>query len=373
MGMFTYMLRDLEQILFPNRDQHPIPAMDGAFTPNDLLDHCRPIGEPVPGADAVARGRDGALYLSAGARILRLAGAGFEERSVFATLDGTAGGLAFHPDGRLLVCVADRGLVAIAPDGESAWLNQAGDRPLRCLTDVAAAPDGTIFLAEGSSLTLPDDWLRDLMEKNHSGRLVACGAKLDGPHVLLGELYYPHGIALGADGKTLWFTESWNHRLSRAAIAGSGLGRPETIIGNMPGYPARLSPAGSGGFWLSLFALRTPLVEFGRNEDDYRTAMMRSVPQPLWIGPALSTTGDCHEPMQFGNIKALGIEKPWAPPRSYGLIARIDAEGEAVESLHSRRGGRHHGITAAVETPQGLVIVSKGSGRLLLDITRGRP
>jgi hypothetical protein len=41
-----------------------------------------------------------------------------------------------------------------------------------------------------------------------------------------------------------------------------------------------------------------------------------------------------------------------------------------VESLHSRRGGINHGITAACQTSQGLVIISKGSGRVLLDITR---
>ena len=64
-------------------------------------------------------------------------------------------------------------------------------------------------------------------------------------------------------------------------------------------------------------------------------------------------------------------EKPWAPPRSYGLLVRIDEDGEAVESLHSRVGGRHHGITAARDTAQGLVIVSRGSGRVLLDRSGG--
>ena len=70
--------------------------------------------------------------------------------------------------------------------------------------------------------------------------------------------------------------------------------------------------------------------------------------------------------MQLGGLRALGIEKPWAPPRSYGLLARLDAEGEVVETLHSRVGGKNHGITAAIETAQGVVIVSKGSGRVLL-------
>ena len=47
MGFFTYFLRDMEQILFPNREQHAIPSMDGALSPNDRLDACSPIGEPM--------------------------------------------------------------------------------------------------------------------------------------------------------------------------------------------------------------------------------------------------------------------------------------------------------------------------------------
>jgi hypothetical protein len=372
MGAFTYFLRDLEQIIFPNRDQHPIPAMDGAYAPNDLLDHCQQIGAPIPGADGLTEGPDGALYLSAGNQVLRLAGTGFAERSVFATVDGTAGGLAFHPDGRLLVCVARRGLVAIAPDGRQAWLNQAADQPLQCLTDVIATPDGTIFVTDGSTRHHPEDWLCDLMEKNHLGRLISSGPALDDAEVLLQGMHYPHGLGLSPDGKTLWFTESWNHRLSQAAITGRTIAKSRVVIGNMPGYPARLTRAAAGGFWLSVFAVRTHLVEFVLREDGYREEMMQSVPRDVWIGPALATNSDCEEPMQFGNIKALGIEKPWAPPRSYGLLVRIDEESDAVESLHSRRGGINHGITAARETSQGLVILSKGSGRVLLDMTRSK-
>jgi hypothetical protein len=372
MGMFTQILRDLEQIVFPDRDQHPIPAMDGALTPNDLLDHIRPIGAPIPGADDVAIGSDGALYVSAGREILRLSGEEFGERSVFATLDGTAGGLAFHPDGRLLVCVAGIGLAAIGRDGRQSWLNQVGDQPLHCLTDVAAAPDGTIFLAEGSTRNAPENWLRDLMEKNKAGRLLSCGPAFEEAQVILEGLQFPYGLAFSQDAKTLWFTESWSHRLSRAPIIGRTLGPAEVVMGNMPGYPARLSRSAGGGFWLSQFAVRTHLVEFVLREDDFREEMIRTIPPEFWIGPALATTNDCREPMQLGNVKALGIEKPWAPPRSYGLVVRVDEDGDVLASLHSRRGGRHHGITAVCETPQGLVIVSKGSGQILLDSTRSR-
>ena len=34
------------------------------------------------------------------------------------------------------------------------------------------------------------------------------------------------------------------------------------MLDELPGYPARLSPAQDGGFWLAVFAGRTQLIEF---------------------------------------------------------------------------------------------------------------
>ena len=137
--------------------------------------------------------------------------------------------------------------------GRQTWLTTtAEDQPLHCLTSVAVAPDGTIFLTDGTTAFQPDDWCRDLMAKNHLGRLVACGPGSEAPRVLLRDLFYPNGLAIAAG--ELWFTEAWNHRVSRATIDGRGIKPPQTVIGNLPGYPARLGPASGGGFWLALFA-----------------------------------------------------------------------------------------------------------------------
>ncbi len=111
-SVLTYLRRDLEQIFFTDRDPHAIPSMDGAFSPNERLDQLTPIGEPLPGADAVAEGADGAIYVSAGRKVWRLSGTGYEDRAVFAELDGEVGALAFHLDGRLLACTT-RGLAAV--------------------------------------------------------------------------------------------------------------------------------------------------------------------------------------------------------------------------------------------------------------------
>lgn len=364
MGFLTHLLRDVEQIVFPRREQNAIPSMDGALSPNDRLDSCAVIAE-IPGADALVEGVDGALYVSADKQILRLSGDDFGERRVVANFDGNAGGIAFHPDGRLLVCVAGQGLAAIDTFGHQTWLKQAGNLNLIGLTDVEATPDGRIFLTQGSDRNQPEAWSADLMQKNRRGSLVVCDAGLGSAKVVLGNLAYPYGLAAMPSGNQLWMTESWGHRVSTVALDGNNA--VHAVNPNLPGYPARLSPASAGGCWLTLFAMRTHLVEFVLREDEFRNEMMRTIAPQHWVCPSLSSGHDCLEPMQWGSIKALGIQKPWAPPRSYGLVVRLGADGDVQESLHSRAGGVHHGITAVCETAKGLVMISKGSGRVLLD------
>lgn len=144
-------------------------------------------------------------------------------------------------------------------------------------------------------------------------------------------------------------------------------GRIEILIDNMPGYPARIAPAAGGGHWLAVFAMRTQLIELVLREAQFRREMMRSVEPELWIRPALKTTGSYLEPLQGGGIKKLGIRKPWAPPRSYGLVVRLDASCEPVFSLHSRVDGSNHGVMAAREIGNRLFVAAKGNDRLLVD------
>lgn len=367
MGFFDHLLRDIRSVIDRDGGEKAVPPLDGALSPNDRLDDCVIIGEPLPAVDDVVAAADGTVYVSAGKRVLKVSGSNFGTRTLVAEFDGDAGGLAIHPDGRLLVCVAGRGLAALDPAKPGPrWLDAAEGRAFAGLLSVAAGPDGRIFAVEGAVGRTPDQWRHDLMEKKSNGRLVVCDADLTQATVLQRDLPYPYGVAVSADGKSLWLTESWAHRLSRFELSANGLGPCEAISDNLPGYPARLHLDGKLGFFLGLFARRTHLIEFVLKEDDFREEMIRSMPENYWIAPTFAGGTDCLEPMQIGGVKALGIQKPWAPPRSYGLLVHLDAAGEATDSMHSRTGGRFHGVTGACRVPQGVVIASRGNGCLLL-------
>jgi hypothetical protein len=69
--------------------------------------------------------------------------------------------------------------------------------------------------------------------------------------------------------------------------------------------------------------------------------------------------------MQGAHLKTMGVVKPWAPSRSYGLVIRISEEAVPLYALHSRVDGVNHGVVSAVEFDGALYALAKGPGRLL--------
>src|SRR5205814_2273514 len=128
---------------------------------------------------------------------------------------------------------------------------------------------------------------------------------------------------------------------------------------------SRLSKAASDGFWLTAFVARTQLVEFVLRENAYRRSMMAEIDPQYWIAPKLKSGQSFLEPMQGAHLKTMGVVKPWAPPRSYGLVIRLDEQGLIRYSLHSRFDGKHHGIVAAVDRDGWLYLLAQGPRRLL--------
>jgi hypothetical protein len=172
-------------------------------------------------------------------------------------------------------------------------------------------------------------------------------------------LHYAFGAC--AAGEAVLVSESWRHRI----IAITPNGSRRTVLDNLPVYPSRLSPAASGGFWLTAFTARTQLVEFVLRESAYRRRMMNEIDPEYWIAPKLRSGLSFLEPMQGAHLKTMGVVKPWAPPRSYGLVIRLNASGVPLYALHSRVDGVNHGVVAAVEMDGSLFAIAKGPGRLL--------
>jgi hypothetical protein len=202
----------------------------------------------------------------------------------------------------------------------------------------------------------------DLMEQNATGSVWRIDLASGKAACLADGLAFPYGVLISGDEAHLIVAESWRHRLLRLPIDG---GVPIPVLSKLPGYPARLAPAADGGAWLTLFAPRNRLIEFVLQEQEYRAAMIREVPRDCWIAPALSSGRSFLEPLQCGGIKTMGIHKPWAPSRSYGLVARLDSAMQPVASFHSRSNGARHGVTSVVESFGRILATAKGGNAIL--------
>jgi len=288
-----------------------------------------------------------------------------------ASAGGSAAACVVHsgaPAVTALTCLRDGGL-AVALDGRELRIvggphdgrrwDAVGGSKMNAVNAVAVTPDGRLLVTDGSLEHPVAHWRHDLMGLGRSGRLFELDPASGEGRVLASGLAHAFGAC--AAGAETWVSESWSHRLR--AYAGGKRGR--AVTDSLPGYPSRISPAAGGGFWLTCFVLRTQLVEFVLREHAYRKRMLAEIEPQHWIAPALNSGNTFLEPMQGAQLKMMGVVKPWAPPRSYGLVIRLNEQGLVRYSLHSRFDGKHHGVVAAVECGGELFVLAKGCHKVL--------
>lgn len=332
-----------------------VPPMDGALRPNQLLEEAS-LAASTNAPDDLAHDGSGVIF-SSGSRLCRLAVGGVE---TLADLGSEITALAASPAGRIVAAVAAGELIIIEADGTRGRIEKLGAGPMRCVTALRFDADGDLLVAQGSSARPAVEWKRDLMERRADGsvwRVSADGARQDR---LAAGLGWPLGLVVAPDGRLI-VSESWRHRL--VAIAA---GRPpEPVLADLPAYPARICRASAKGYWLALFAPRNQIIEFVQREPAFLARMFEEIDPAFWAAPALKPSSTFLEPLQGGAQKHLGMLKPWAPTRSYGLVVKLDETFRPVASWHSRADGTRHGIFSCQPDGDRLLVASKGGDAIL--------
>ncbi len=328
-----------------------ILLLDGPLRPNDLLEQAE--ARPLPDPDDLCVAPDGSLLVSSGARVLRLRDwrGGFEEVAAF---DHPISALACRDDGLIALGLHGGGLRVLAADGTAlpGWAIPTGADNIRAC---AFLRDGALLAANACTGEGANADIRDLFAKTGTGHILRLSQE-DGCETVADGLRYPHGLIETATNGIL-VAESW---AARVGAPGGG-----AVMENAPGYPARIAATSDGGYILSLFARRDPLIEFMLNEPNFLARMTSEIDPAFWIAPRLGVDHDYRLPTQMGATRLFGQIKPWAPSFSYGLVIRLDAGFTPLASAHSRADGVRHGITSALEWNGALIAVCKGAGALL--------
>jgi sugar lactone lactonase YvrE len=241
---------------------------------------------PGHGAEDVVVGHDSAVYT------------GTEDGAVWRVRDhgarlervGTTGGrplgLELLPDGRLLVCDARRGLIAMDTGSgtiEELTTRVHGQRMVFC-NNAAVAADGTTWFTDSSRLYGIDRWKADLVENTSTGRLLRRDP--DGAvTVVLEGLRFANGVALAADESYVAVAETGARTVVRRWLSGERAGQTDLLAQDLPGYPDNIARGSDGLVWVTIASPKDPVVEgLMRGPTPLRRAAWR-LPAPLQPKP----------------------------------------------------------------------------------------
>jgi len=252
---------------------------------------------PVPGhgAEDVLVAEDGTVYT------------GTEDGHVHAlTPDGgvrvvgaTGGrplGLEFLPDGRLLVCAAAGGLLALDPtSGEvEVLLTEVAGVPMLVCNNAAVAADGTIYFSDSSQAYPLERWKADFVEGTRTGRLLRRAT--DGSvEVLLDGLAFANGVALAPDESFVAVAESGGRTVVRRWLTGPRAGRRDLLADDLPGYPDNIALGSDGLIWVTIASPTDGLVERIRRGPMALRRLITKLPEALQPAPKRTVRAQAYD------------------------------------------------------------------------------
>jgi sugar lactone lactonase YvrE len=198
-------------------------------------------------------------------------------------------GLTVGRDGTLLVCDAERGLLAVdsSTGAVRVLLAAAHGVPLGLCSNVAQARDGTVYVTDSSARYGLRDWKRDLLEHIGTGRLIRLAP--DGSvDVLLDGLQFANGVVLTADESCAVVAESGAYRLLRVRLDGERAGQRDILADALPGFPDNLTVGDDGLIWVAIAGPRDPLVDLLHRGPGAVRRTLAALPARLLPGPRRS-------------------------------------------------------------------------------------
>ena len=318
------------------------PGYVGAHAVNQRLAGLQLIslGADV-GPEHVVLARDGKLYAAvASGNILRMNPDG-SAREVFVNTGGRVLGFDFDAAGNLVAADAIRGLLSIAPDRTITVLaDKVGTAPIRYADAVVVAGDGRIYFTDASMRFGPAEWggtfeasVLDIIEQSSTGRVLEYDPATRTTRVVARGLSFANGLALSADGQSLYVAETGKYRVWKIATAAADLDvatpspQARVLLDNLPGYPDNLMRGLDGRIWLGLTKPRSAVVDALADKPFLRAVTLR-LPRALW-----------------------------PVPPAYGHVMAFTEDGTIVADLQDPAGA-YPETTAVTETPERLYVQS---------------
>ncbi len=319
--LFYYIFLKLPKIQSVAYHPPPIPKLEGILEPNrELLKATKIVLEEGFGAEDVETDLSGNLYagLEDGSiiKIHRnlIIGQLLENNKVIkikperiVNTGGRPLGLRFDSYGNLYVADAYKGLLKIDFRNHykiEVLSIEADGVPFQFTNHLDIAKDGKVYFTDASDKYSQKEYLYDLLESRPNGRFLMYDPETKSTVVLIKYLYFPNGVALSKDESFVLINETYRYRIWRYWLKGEKKGSFEIFYDNLPGFPDNIRTS-KDFFWLCLFTKRNEILD-------------KIHPYPI-----------------IKNILS-GLPKfLWPKPAQYGFIAKVDANGNIIETLQN--------------------------------------
>ena len=212
-------------------------------------------------------------------RIVRLSSDG----KALETLINTGGrplGLAWHPDGHLIIADGIKGLLSLNVDsGELKVLSTESDGvPFGFADDVDISADGQYaYFSDASIRWHYGEDSEAVIEHRGDGRLLVYDFHNGETKALLAGLEFANGVALGPNEEYVLVAETGAYRISRLWLKGSKAGQHDTFRDNLPGLPDNISYNDEDRFWVAIFTPRNIFLDVFADKPFMRKVMVRAL------------------------------------------------------------------------------------------------
>lgn len=264
-----------------------VSKLEGPYAPNDRLTPTEWWAKQLIGPEAVTIAPDGSLVAGLkDGRVVKLT-VGVDEPQVLFDTKGRPLALAYHPDGRLIVCDAHAGLLAVSPDGKIETLATGfGGIPFKFVDDLAITKAGVIYFSDASARNSIEKFTEDLLEHQTTGRVLKYDVATKQVSLVADGFAFTNGVALSSDESFLVVAETGTYQLWRLWLTGEKAGRKELFTDSLPGFPdnVRYSPT-RHGFWVAIGSPRKPEIDTLANLPNVRR-IVAALPKGLQPKPA---------------------------------------------------------------------------------------
>ena len=294
---------------------------------------------PGPGAEDVLVAPDGRVWTGTADGAIHVHDPADGTTLTVAATGGRPLGLENLPDGRILVCDAHRGLLALDPVSgalETLLTEVDGDR-LLFTNNAAVAADGTIWFSESSRVWPIEEWKNDLIEHTCTGRLFRRAP--DGSvRTVLDGLCFANGVALTAEHDSVLVAETGTRTIRRVHLHADGSsGASTTWVQDLPGHPDNIARGSDDLIWVTIASPTDRVLATAPEEPGCRAR-----PRPPPPG-APQAAAEAHRPGDGLRLRRCGGARPRVrghrlAPRDRRARARRAGVARQPRRARDRRG-----------------------------------